>query len=99
MNDPEPKVLALVKQYSQPDPNLLQVSSGCLWVCSEGNEDTDLVTLDVKQIISVVAMCPLPPLALTIAQKEHAYFVVEKLGLELFTENVLEDNDLDNADQ
>ena len=98
-DDPEPKVLALVKRFSQPDETLLQVSSGCLWVCLEGNEDTDLVALDVKQIVSVVAMCPLPPVALTIAHKEHAYFVVEKLGLELFTESVVDNDILDNTDE
>ena len=98
-NDPEPKVLALVKQFSQPNETLLQVSSGCLWVCSEGNENTDLVALDVKQIISVVAMCPLPPVALTLAHQEHAYFVVEKLGLELFTDSVVDNDTLDNTDE
>jgi len=77
----ELRPLALVSLYGPPDPHLLQTSSYMLWSCrSQG--DTGLAVVDVKAIISVVAMIPHKPHILD-RLPEDRYFVVEKPGLDI----------------
>jgi hypothetical protein len=57
--------------YSPPDLALLEASYHTLWSCSYQG-DTALRVIDVKTIVSVVAMVPL---------SAGRYFVVEKPGL------------------
>ena len=69
-------MLALVSLYSRPDATLLQSSSNTLWSCQyQGVEGFRVV--EVKSIMSVVAIVPLPHGDL------GSCFVAEKLGLEV----------------
>jgi hypothetical protein len=88
----ETVTLALVSLYSPPDTNLLTESYGTLWSCKYQGHD-DLVVVDAKAILSVVAMVPLPfPLGDieidteqdTDSESGEYFFVVEKPGLEVF---------------
>jgi len=67
----------MVSIYSPPNTRLLNLPSGTLWTCQDQGVRS-LQVIDIKSIISVVAVVPLP---------HHAtpgmLFVVEKMGLDI----------------
>lgn len=68
--------LALISMYGPPDPELLDQSSGALWVAQyQGNEN--LKVINIKSILTCIAMVPFmdPP--------DNRFFVCEKMGLEV----------------
>jgi hypothetical protein len=67
--------IALISLYSTPDAALLQASHHTLWSCAYQG-DAALRAVDVKAIVGVAAMVPLPGV-------EGRYFVVEKPGLDV----------------
>ena len=71
--------LALVSLYGPPDQWLLEQSHHSLWSC----KPQGLAVVDVKSILSVVAMIPHSPSIPGNAQVEERFFVVEKIGLEV----------------
>jgi hypothetical protein len=80
--------VALVSLYTIPDHLLLEKSFGTLLACGYAG-DLDVVAIDIKVIVSVVAMVPF-----TQDDKDNLqdqYFVVEKPGLD-FAEVLPEDN-------
>lgn len=68
--------LALVSTFGQPNAELLQQSSGALWVAEYQGNDT-LKVIEIKTISTCVAMVPFmdPP--------DNQFFVCEKMGLEI----------------
>lgn len=67
--------LALIRRYSAPDPELLEVSSNTLWVCGELDEDAEMEVIEAQSITSVVGMVPF--------DDNGRVFVVHKMGLEV----------------
>ena len=69
--------LALVSLFSERDEDLFQASHCTVWSCQYQGCDR-LLVVDVKSIISVVAMVPYH-------QEQHVlqYVLVEKLGLDV----------------
>jgi len=74
--------LALVLLYGPPDRWLLEQSHHSLWSC-ERQGNCGLVVVDVKNILSVVAMIPHSPRIPGNAQVGERFFVHEKIGLEV----------------
>ncbi|KAF8897773.1 hypothetical protein BD779DRAFT_1667694 [Infundibulicybe gibba] len=72
-----PKSLALVSLYSPPDAELLRRSNNTIWACRYQGMDS-LHVIDVRSILSVVAMVPMPHHPVP-----NTRFVVEKLGLDV----------------
>jgi hypothetical protein len=70
--------LAIVSLYSLPHKDLLESSYHTLLSCSYLG-DTSLCVINVKSIMSVVAMAPHQPFPGTLDR----YFVVEKPGLDI----------------
>lgn len=68
--------LALVSKYSPPDSELLQESFNTLWAFKK-QEEEGLTIIDVKQIIAVVCVAPLP------RGPEGMWFLCEKPGLDV----------------
>ena len=66
------RTLALVSLYSLPDANLLESSCQTVWSCQYQGPGAYTV-VDVKLIISVVAMIP----------RGESFFMVEKIGLDV----------------
>jgi hypothetical protein len=93
--------LALVSLYSPPNPALLSDSYNTLWSCQYHGSDSFQV-VNVKQIVSVVAMVPLPAEVTESGdsgeEDEESYFVVEKPGLEIFYLGGVEEDLSDDAD-
>lgn len=88
--------MAIICLYSLPDEDLLQISSQTVVSCSRL---ADICVVDVKQILSVVAMIPHTP-RLPSGVTEARFFMMEKPGLDIsplsgYAANVnpLEDND------
>jgi hypothetical protein len=71
--------LALVSLYSLPHRGLLEYSYHTLLSCTYGG-DTDLRVVDIKSIMSVIAMVPHHPFP---GDSSDRYFVVEKPGLDV----------------
>jgi hypothetical protein len=71
--------LALVSLYSPPDKNLFEHSFHTLLSCTHAG-DASLQVIDVKSILSVVAMVPHLPFP---GDTSERYFVVEKPGLDV----------------
>ncbi|KLO10906.1 hypothetical protein SCHPADRAFT_916213 [Schizopora paradoxa] len=80
---------ALVSEYSEPDPTLLKDSSGALTVSKYFGQDS-LRVIAAKGILSAVAMVPYPHGGLG---PGSWYFLVEKMGLEMFGFRGDEDSD------
>jgi hypothetical protein len=70
----------MVSLYTPPNPTLFEESSGTLLACRHTGED-GLAVIDVKEIVSLVAMVPLPTLPDEVDYK-NMFFPVEKSGLE-----------------
>jgi len=64
--------------YSPPNKHLIEVSCGTLVVCR--HQENMFTVMDVKLILSVVAMVPFPYL---IDGRNDQYFMVEKFGLDV----------------
>ena len=91
-----PSAFAMVSVYSRPDADLLQQSSNALWSCKYRGKE-ELVVIDVKSIMSVVAMVPHPPMRDEALKRRLAgrVFVVEKLGLDaLASAGMVHDDEL-----
>ena len=73
-------VLAIVSEYSEPDPDLFATSHGALISCQHFRDDT-LVAINVQCVKSVVAMVPhyLPHFI----ESDHHFFLVERPGLDI----------------
>ena len=84
-----PRALALVSIYSPPDEHLLQQSSTTLVVCGYQGEEA-LTVIDVKSILSVVAMVPFPFL---VGGHGNQYFIIEKIGLDILEADDPEDDE------
>lgn len=67
--------MALVSTFSRPERPLWEVSHGTLGVCEYCGE-AGFKVVDVKNILSVVAMVPF--------KDTGSYYANEKLGLEVF---------------
>ncbi|KZT69500.1 hypothetical protein DAEQUDRAFT_756881 [Daedalea quercina L-15889] len=65
------QALALVRPYTRPDAALLERSSQTVWA------------INVKNIQTVVGMCPMPQASLHAASMQSGYFLIEKLGLDI----------------
>jgi hypothetical protein len=83
----ETRELALVSLYSPPNQYLLDNSSGALIVCRYQGERT-LVVIDVKWILSVVAMVPF---RYRVDGLDNYYFMIEKIGLDVVDVDAEED--------
>ena len=71
--------LALVSLYSPPHRELLEYSYHTQMSCTYGG-DTHLRVVDIKSILSVIAMVPHLPFP---GDSLDRYFVVEKPGLDV----------------
>ncbi|TFK57266.1 hypothetical protein OE88DRAFT_1620989 [Heliocybe sulcata] len=73
---------ALIRRFSDPDPTLEDLSHGTLSSCLPGVPD-DVLAIDIKSILSVIAMVPhhikLPRQDIP----QHRFFLVEKPGLSI----------------
>jgi hypothetical protein len=69
--------LAIVCLYSLPDNYLLHISHDTLFVCE--HQDA-VVVIEVKSIISVVAMVPFP---FVVGGRGNQYFMIEQIGLDV----------------
>lgn len=70
----------MVSMYSEPNTLLFKESGGTVLACKY-NEDSTLIVIDVRAIISVVGMVPHSFSCLNSA--EDWRFVVEKPGLDI----------------
>lgn len=77
--------------YSVPDQYLLEHSHSTLLVCRYQSEA--LVVIDVKSILSVVAMVPFP---FIVGGRDNQYFVIEKFGLDVVEVDDNVDDEQDN---
>ena len=71
--------LAVVSLYAQPDDYLLRSTHETLCVCRHQG-DTDIVIINVKSILSVVAMVPFP---FVVGGRSDQYFMIERIGLDI----------------
>lgn len=71
---------ALVSEYSAPNSDLFNKSSGTLAVSKYQGQEC-LQVINAKSIVSAVAMIPYPHAGLG---PGNWYFLVEKMGLEIF---------------
>ena len=95
LDDPDTTVtLALISLHSPPDNDILVESHGTVWAAKYQGRN-NLIVIDAKAILSVVAMVPLPfprgDIELDNEQPDadsedgDYFFVAEKPGLEIFT--------------
>ena len=82
------RAFTLVFPYSPANKHLFEVSDSTLVVCMH-QEDISLV-IDVKAIISVVAMVPLN---YAIDRYQNYYFMIEKIGLDVLDVDTQEDTE------
>lgn len=73
------RAFAVVLPYSPPNRHLLEVSHDTLVVCRY-QADGVLWVIDVKLIVSVVAMVPFNFL---VNGQDNYFFLVEKIGLDV----------------
>jgi len=83
----ETRGYALASMYSPPSEHLLRLSENTLIVCRYRG-DAALVVIDVKSILSVVAMIPFP---FTIDGDGDQYFMIEHVGLDVVNADTEED--------
>ena len=82
------RAFALVLLYSLPNEYLLWTMSDTLAVCRYQGDGV-LTVIDVKLVLSVMAMVPFPFL---IDGHSDQYFMIEKVGLDVIEVDALEDN-------
>lgn len=75
--------------YAPPNEYVLQATYGTLMICRYRGEGA-LMVVDIKSILSVVAMAPFPFL---VNGDNNQYFVIEKAGLDVVEADALEDED------
>lgn len=75
----EQQAFALVSLYSPPDENLLRDTYNTLAVCAYQGEEA-LMIINVKSILSVVAMVPCTSIISSYGDK---YFLIEPVGLDV----------------
>lgn len=85
----EPQAFALVSLYSPPNEHILHITNNTLVVCRYRGEGA-LVVIDVRDILSVVAMIPFP---FILDGCDSQYFMVEKIGLDVIEADALDDNE------
>jgi len=85
----EQRAFALVSPYSPPNEYILQSTYDTLVVCRYQGGGA-LTVIDVKSILSVVAMVRFPFL---IDGHGNQYFMIEKMGLDVIEADVLEDDE------
>ena len=85
----EMRAFALVFFYSPANEHLFRHSNSTLVVCRYYG-DAALEVIDVKSIVSVVAMIPFP---FTIDEYNDNYFVIEQVGLDVVDEEDVEEID------
>ena len=73
------KNVAVVQMYSMPHKELLKLSSQTLVSCTLLD---DILTIDVKNIVTVIAMIPHEP-TLPSGVAERRFFMMERPGLEI----------------
>ena len=73
--------------YSPPNEHLLKLSNTTLIVCRYRGEAA-LVVIDVKSILSVVAMVPFP---FAVDGDGDQYFMIEGVGLDVVDTDAEED--------
>lgn len=78
------EALAVVSLYSPPDDHLLRTTHDTLCVCGYQGEDA-LVVINIKSILSVVAMVPFP---FVVGGRPNQYFMVERIGLDVIETDV-----------
>ena len=83
----ETRAFALVSLYSPADEYLVNHSHGTLIVCRYQGEAA-FVVIDVKSILSVVAMVPF---RYAVDNLYEQYFMIEKIGLEVVDVDIQED--------
>ena len=83
------RAFAVVSPYSPPNEHLLEVSYNTLVVCRYQG-DSVLWVIDVKSILSVVAMVPFNFL---IDGLDNQFFLVEKIGLDVVEVDVQDDDE------
>ncbi len=80
----EERVYAMVDMYSDPDADLLELSSYTLWSCAAQPNGVGLQIVEVTDITAVVGMVPHPPLDdPAFGHLSGRVFVVEKVGLDV----------------
>jgi hypothetical protein len=79
------KALAAVSLYSPSDNYILDKTYGTLCVCGHQGEDA-IAVIDVKSIVSVIAMVPFPFL---VGGRNNQYFMVEQIGLDVVETDVI----------
>lgn len=65
--------------YLPPDEYLLRSTYDTLCVCGYQGDDA-IVVIDVKSILSVVAMVPFP---FVVGGRSNQFFMIEKIGLDV----------------
>ena len=80
------RVFALVFPYSPVNRYLFEVSNSTLVVCT--HQEDILLVIDVKAILSVVAMVPFN---YVIDSYQNFYFVIEKIGIDVLDIDTQED--------
>ena len=80
---------ALVSLYAPPNEYILQSTHNTLVVCRYHGEGA-LMVIDVKSILSVVAMVPFP---FYLDGHDNQFFMVEKIGLDVIEADALEDDE------
>ncbi|KZT17972.1 hypothetical protein NEOLEDRAFT_1081521, partial [Neolentinus lepideus HHB14362 ss-1] len=73
---------AMVRRYSDPNTVLSQLSYGTLFSCLAGGPD-DVLVIDIKSILSVVAMVPHHPRIPGQTAIQDRFFIAEKPGLSI----------------
>jgi len=79
--------LAAVSLYSPPDEYLLQLTHDTLYVCGHLGEGA-VVVIDVKSILSVIAMVPFP---FIVGGRSDQYFLIEQIGLDVVETDIAVD--------
>lgn len=74
------RAFAMIHSYGRPDNDWLTASSNTVWSCQR--TDT-LLAIDVKTILSVVAMVPHTQQDGQLGPYHGRVFVVEKMGLDV----------------
>ena len=83
------QTFALVSLYSPPNAHILRETHGTLAVCRYRDREV-LMAIDIKSILSVVAMAPFP---FIIDGHGDQFFLIEKVGLDVVDADPVEDNE------
>jgi hypothetical protein len=87
--------LALISIWSASDSNRLKQSYGTLYITGY-QDDNALAVIDVKTVVSVVSMVPMPPEERQAEIENNIFFLVERSGLEAYELAGIGEEDGDN---